>query len=112
MALIAGFPFFLFGLFLALSQANGMEGDVALRFSLSGPVSVLCGLGIRAYLRRRDGWFCRCPWKQEQDSSLRDRSSLGAGGMRGGLTVRLQAGWSRSSWTVPELRAVSTPHQE
>ena len=27
--LIAGFPSFLFGLFLAFSQANGMEGDVA-----------------------------------------------------------------------------------
>ncbi len=55
--LIAGFPSFLFGLFLAFSQANGMEGNVALRFSFGGLASVLCALVIKAYLRRRDGWF-------------------------------------------------------
>ena len=56
--LIAGFPFFLFGLFLAVSQGpDGIGGDVAFGFSFGGLVSVLCSLSIRAYLRRRDGWF-------------------------------------------------------
>ena len=56
--LIAGFPFFLFGLFLAVSQGpDGIGGDVAFGFSFGGLVSVLCALVIRAYLRRRDGWF-------------------------------------------------------
>ena len=56
--LIAGFPSFLFGVFLAISQGpDGIGGDVALGFSFGGLVSVLCSLGIRAYLRRRDGWF-------------------------------------------------------
>ena len=56
--LIAGFPSFLFGVFLAVSPTqNGMGGDVAFRFGFGGLVSVLCALGIRAYLRRRDGWF-------------------------------------------------------
>ena len=55
--LVTGFPFFLFGVFLSVSQANGLGGDVAVRFSLGGFVSVLCALGIRAYLLRRDGWF-------------------------------------------------------
>ncbi len=57
-SLIAGLPFLLFGLFLAISQGpDGIGGDVAFGFSFSGLVSVLCALGIRAYLRRRDGWF-------------------------------------------------------
>ena len=57
-SLIAGLPFLLFGLFLAISQGpDGLGGDVAFRFSVGGLVSVLCGLGVRAYLRSRDGWF-------------------------------------------------------
>ena len=56
--LIAGFPSFLFGLFLAVSQGpDGIGGHVAFRLSVGGLVSVLCALAIRAYLRRRDGWF-------------------------------------------------------
>ena len=64
--LIAGFPSFLFGVFLAISQRPGgnveyispsLGGDVAFGFSFVGLVSVLCSLGIRAYLRRRDGSF-------------------------------------------------------
>ncbi len=56
--LIAGFPSLLFGLFLAVSQGpDGIGGDVAFGFSGGGLVSVLCALAIRAYLRRRDGWF-------------------------------------------------------
>ena len=55
--LIAGFPAFLFGAFLAISQQNGMGGDVAFGFNFGGLVSVLCSLGIRAYLQRRDAWF-------------------------------------------------------
>ena len=56
--LIAGFPCFLFGVFLAVSQGpDGIGRDVALGFSFGGLVSVLCALGIKAYLRRRDGWF-------------------------------------------------------
>ena len=64
--LIAGFPSFLFGVFLAISQrpdgnveyiSPSLGGDVAFGFSLAGLVSVLCSLGIRAYLRRRDGSF-------------------------------------------------------
>lgn len=56
--LIAGFPFFLFGVFLALGPGqNGIGMDVALRFTVGGLVSVLCALGIRAYLLRRDSWF-------------------------------------------------------
>jgi hypothetical protein len=56
--LIAGFPFLLFGLFLAVSQGpGGIEADVAFGFSFGGLVSVLCALVIRAYLRRRGGWF-------------------------------------------------------
>ena len=56
--LIAGFPFLLFGLFLAVSQGpDGIGGDVAFGFSFSGFVSVLCALVIRVYLRRRDRWF-------------------------------------------------------
>ena len=56
--LITGFPFFLFGAFLAISQGpDGIGRDVAFGFSFGGLVSVLCSLGIRAYLRRRDGWF-------------------------------------------------------
>ena len=55
--LIVGFPFVVFGLFLAVSHANGLEGDVALRFGFAGLVSVSCALGIKAYLRKRDGWF-------------------------------------------------------
>ena len=55
--LIVGFPSFLFGVFLAVSQANGLEGDVALRFSFGGLVSVLCALVIKRYLRSREGWF-------------------------------------------------------
>ena len=62
--LIAGFPSFLFGVFLAISQRPGgnveyispsLGGGVAFGFSFAGLVSVLCSLGIRAYLRRRDG---------------------------------------------------------
>ena len=56
--LIAGFPSFLFGVFLAISQGpGGIGGDVAFGFSFGGLVSVLCSLGIRAYLQRRDCWF-------------------------------------------------------
>ena len=56
--LIAGFPCFLFGVFLAVSQGpDGIGGDVALGFSFGGLVSVLWALGIKVYLRRRDGWF-------------------------------------------------------
>ena len=56
--LIAGFPCFLFGVFLAVSQGpGGIGGGVALGFSFGGLVSVFCALGINAYLRRRDGWF-------------------------------------------------------
>ena len=56
--LIAGFPCLLFGLFLAVSQGpDGIGGNVAFGFSFGGLVSVLCALVIRAFLRRRDGWF-------------------------------------------------------
>ena len=64
--LIAGFPSFLFGVFLAISQRPGgnveyisptLGGDIAFGFSFAGLVAVLCSLGIRAYLRRRDGGF-------------------------------------------------------
>ena len=64
MLLIAGFPSFLFGVFLAVSQRPGgnveyisptLGGDIAFGFSFAGLVAVLCSLGIRAYLRRRDG---------------------------------------------------------
>ena len=56
--LIVGFPFFLFGVFLAVSQGpDGLGADVAFGFSFGGLVSVLCALAIRAYLGRRDGWF-------------------------------------------------------
>ena len=56
--LIVGFPFFLFGVFLAISQGpDGIGGNVAFGFSSGGFVSVLCALVIRAYLRRRAGWF-------------------------------------------------------
>ena len=55
--LIAGFPFFLFGLFLATSPQNGLAGDVALGLSVGGLVAVLCAVGIREHLQRRDGWF-------------------------------------------------------
>ena len=62
--LIAGFPSFLFGVFLAISQRPGgkveyisqtLGGVIAFGFSFAGLVAVLCSLGIRAYLRRRDG---------------------------------------------------------
>lgn len=55
--LITGFPCLLFGVFLAVSQGGGIEGDVAFWFSFGGLVSVVCALALRAYLRRRDGWF-------------------------------------------------------
>ena len=55
--LIVGFPFVVFGLFLAVSQANGLEANVASRFGFGGLVSVSCALVLKAYLRRRDGWF-------------------------------------------------------
>ena len=56
--LIAGFPSLLFGVFLAISQGpDGIGGDVAFGFSFGGLISVLCSFGIRAYLRKRDGWF-------------------------------------------------------
>ena len=64
--LIAGFPSFLFGVFLAISQRPGgnveyisptLGGDIAFGFSFAGLVAGLCALGIRAYLRRRDGGF-------------------------------------------------------
>ena len=56
--LIVGFPFFLFGSFLAISQGpDGIGGDVAFGFSVGGFVAVLFALGIKEYLRRRDGWF-------------------------------------------------------
>ena len=54
--LIAGFPSALFGLFLTISEQDGMDGEVAFWFSFGGFLSVLCALGVRAYLRRRDGW--------------------------------------------------------
>ena len=54
--LIAGFPSALFGLFLTISEQDGMDGNVAFWFSFGGFLSVLCALGVRAYLRRRDGW--------------------------------------------------------
>ena len=46
--LVAGFPFFVFGLFLAVSQANGLEGDLVLRFCFGGGLSVGCAMGISA----------------------------------------------------------------
>ena len=55
--LIVGFPSFLFGVFLAASQANGIEGDVPFRFGVGGLVSVLSALAIKALLQRRNGWF-------------------------------------------------------
>lgn len=55
--LIVGFPFFLFGVFLALSQGPDGMGDVAFGFGFGGCVAVMFSLGIREYLRRRDGWF-------------------------------------------------------
>ena len=56
--LIAGFPLLLFGVFLAVSQGpDGIGGNVAFGFSSGGLLSVLSALGIRAFLRRRGGWF-------------------------------------------------------
>ncbi len=55
--LIVGFPFFLFGVFLSLSQGPGGMGDVAVRFSSYGFLAVSCGLIIRSYLQRRRGWL-------------------------------------------------------
>jgi hypothetical protein len=56
--LIAGFPSFLFGLFLAMSQGpDGIGSDVAFRFSVYGLFAVLCALGIKRFVRGRDGWF-------------------------------------------------------
>ena len=54
--LIAGFPILLFGTFLVLiEQPDAVPGGGY--FAFGGLVSVLCALGIREYLRRRDGWF-------------------------------------------------------
>ena len=55
--LIVGFPFFLFGVFLALSQGPDGMGDLALGFGFGGCVAVMFSLGIRGYLRRQNRWF-------------------------------------------------------
>ena len=56
--LIVGFPLFLFGWFLAVSQGpDGLGGDVPFRFTAGGLVAVLFALEIKQYLRRRDAWF-------------------------------------------------------
>lgn len=54
--LIAGFPFLLFGTFVAfIEQPEAVPGGSY--FAFGGLVAVLCALGFRAYLRRRGGWF-------------------------------------------------------
>ena len=54
--LIAGFPFLLFGSFLAFIAAQDVIPGGSY-FAFGGLVAVLCALGVREYLRRRDGWF-------------------------------------------------------
>lgn len=54
--LIAGFPFLLFGTFLTLiEQHEAIPGGS--HFVFGGLVAVVCALGVKEYLRRRDGWF-------------------------------------------------------
>ncbi len=54
--LIAGFPFLLFGTFITfIEQHDAIPGGRY--FAFGGLVAVLCALGIKEYLRRRDGWF-------------------------------------------------------
>ncbi len=54
--LIAGFPFLLFGTFITLiEQHDAIPGGRY--FAFGGLVAVLSALGIKEYLRRRDGWF-------------------------------------------------------
>ncbi len=56
MLLISGFPLFWFGLFLAATQGpDGIGG--AFGFTAGGAAAVVCALGIKAYLQRRDAWF-------------------------------------------------------
>ena len=55
--LIVGFPFLLFGSFLALIEGGRDVISGGRYFAFGGLVAVLCALGIREYLRRRDGWF-------------------------------------------------------
>lgn len=56
--LVAGFPSFLFGAFLAVSQGpDGLGTDVAAGFGWGGLAAVFLALGFRQYLKRRDGWF-------------------------------------------------------
>ena len=54
--LIAGFPFLLFGSFLAFIEAQDVIPGGSY-FAFGGLVAVLCALGVREHLRRRDGWF-------------------------------------------------------
>jgi len=54
--LIAGFPSALFGVFLTISEQDGIEGGAAFWFSFGGLLSVLFAFGVRAFLRKRDGW--------------------------------------------------------
>jgi len=55
--LIAGFPFLVFGTFLALIEGGEDAISGGRYFAVGGLAAVLCALGIKEYLRRRDGWF-------------------------------------------------------
>jgi hypothetical protein len=55
--LIVGFPFLLFGSFLLLIEGGEDAISGGRYFAFGGLVGVLCALGIREHLRRREGWF-------------------------------------------------------
>jgi hypothetical protein len=51
--LIAGFPFLLFGAFLALIETQDVIPGGGY-FAVGGLAALLCGLGIKQHLKRRD----------------------------------------------------------
>lgn len=54
--LVAGFPFFVFGSFLAaIGEQAAIDGGRY--FAVGGLVAMACAWGLKGYLRRRDGWF-------------------------------------------------------
>ena len=54
--LVAGFPFLLFGSFITLiEQQTAIPGGSY--FAVGGLVAVVCALGIRRYLQKRQAWF-------------------------------------------------------
>lgn len=54
--LVAGFPFLVFGSFLAAIDAEGAI-DGGGYFAVGGLIAILGAVGIRAYLRRLGEWF-------------------------------------------------------